>query len=76
MTPYKAAKYVNEELKKAGLDKRIPPQMMYNYTKARVNANKKPFIEFDEKNGVNEKSLVEWTKKYIAKQIALANVSA
>lgn len=33
-----------------------------------MNAGKKPFIEFDEKNGVDKNSLEEWTKKYIEKK--------
>lgn len=70
MTPYTAAKYVNDELKKAGVEKVIPPQMMYNYTKARINAGKKPFIEFDETNGVDVKSLEAWTKSYVEKKLA------
>jgi hypothetical protein len=74
MTPYAAAKLVNAALEEAGLSKRIPPQMMYNYTKARVNAGKAPFIAFDEKKGVDPKSLEEWTKKYVAKQVAAATV--
>lgn len=73
MTPYAAAKFVNNELDKHNI-KRIPPQMMYNYTKARINAGKTPFIAFDEKNGVDVKSLEEWTKKYVAKKLAVANV--
>lgn len=68
LSPYKAAGYVNGELEKAGLTKRIPAQMMYNYTTTRVNQGKKPLIDFDPKTGVNQKSLEEWTVKYIAKQ--------
>jgi hypothetical protein len=67
MTPYKAAKFVNDQLKEAGVDKVIPPQMMYNYTKARVNKGKKPLIKFDEKAGVDQKDLERWTKTYIEK---------
>lgn len=68
MTPYAAAKFVNAELEKAGLTKRIPPQMMYNYTTARVNAGKNPLIAYDPKKGVDENDLARWTKAYIAKQ--------
>lgn len=70
MSPYAAAKFVNTQLEEAGLEKRIPPQMMYNYTTARVNAGKKPLIEFSLEKGVDQKSLEAWTKKYIAKQTA------
>jgi len=72
MTPYKAAKFVNEELEKAGVDKKVPPQMLYNYTTARVNAGKAPLIAYTLETGVDKKSLVTWTKAYIAKQQAKA----
>lgn len=67
MTPYAAAKFVNDELKKAGLDKRIPPQMMYNYTTARVNAKKNPLIKYDQKTGVDVDDLKRWTAAYVLK---------
>lgn len=70
MTPYSAAKFVNSSLKDAGLDVSIPPQMMYNYTSARLNAGKVPFIKYTKESGVDENDLKEWTKKYIAKKIA------
>lgn len=70
-SPYKAAKYVNSELENAGISKKIPPQMMYNYTVARINAGKKPFIAFDVNSGVNEEALKEWTKNYILKKKVL-----
>jgi hypothetical protein len=69
--PYDAHKLVNEALAANGLDKRIPPQMMYNYTSARVNAGKKPFIGWTAETGVDLDSLQEWTDKYVAKQLAL-----
>ena len=71
ITPYGAAKIVNNELDKHSL-KRIPPQMMYNYTTARINAKKKPFIEVDEKGLVKIDSLNDWLKKYIEKRIEKA----
>lgn len=43
-TPYKAAKYANTKLTAAGL-KSIPSQMMYNYTTARLNKGKAPYIQ-------------------------------
>lgn len=76
MTPYGAAKYVNAELTAAGVDKQIPPQMMYNYTKARINAGKAPFIKFDEKSGVDVEDLKRWTSVYIAKKVALTTATA
>jgi hypothetical protein len=69
-TPYAAAKFVNAKLEEAGLTKRIPPQMMYNYTKARIAAGKAPFIAFDEKKGVDQADLEKWTEAYVAKQLA------
>jgi hypothetical protein len=67
LTPYKAAKAVNEALKEAGIDKVVPPQMMYNYTSSRVNKGKKPLIKFDIEKGVDQKDLERWTKSYIEK---------
>lgn len=67
LSPYGAAKLVNTALESAGLTKRIPPQMMYNYTTARVNAGKAPFIKWDAKNGVDRTDLERWTKAYVAK---------
>lgn len=76
LTPYKAAAFVNAQLEKAGLGKRIPPQMMYNYTTARVNAGKKPLIEFDAKRGnVDEAALKVWTTAYVNKQKAIAEAA-
>jgi hypothetical protein len=70
MTPYAAAKFVNAALKEAGLTKVVPPQMMYNYTTARVNAGKAPLIAFTLEGGVDEAALQTWTAKYVAKQVA------
>lgn len=80
VTPYAAAKFVNEALKEAGVDKVVPSQMMYNYTKARLNANKVSFIECDlndegEFVGVNIEALAAWTTKYVEKKIAETYVS-
>jgi hypothetical protein len=74
VTPYAAHKLVNAALEKAGLSKRIPPQMMYNYTQQRVNAGKAPFIKFSIEDGVDVESLNEWIEKYVAKQLAKAPV--
>jgi len=74
LSPYAAAKLVNERLELEGLSKRIPPQMMYNYTTARVNAGKEPFIVFSIEAGVDRESLEQWTNKYVAKQIAASYI--
>lgn len=77
LTPYAAAKIVNADLEKAGLAKRIPPQMMYNYTTARVNAGKKPLIGYNEKTGeVDWESLKVWSTAYVGKQKAIAEAAA
>lgn len=65
MTPYKAAQIVNAALKENGIDKQIPPQMMYNYKKNNI-------IDFDAKQG-EKKSFVDWLERYIEKQLALVS---
>ena len=70
-TPYGAAKFVNQVLTEAGLPS-IPPQMMYNYTTARLNKGKAPLIQTDEKGLVVVSALNEWIEKYVAKQVAAA----
>jgi hypothetical protein len=71
-TPYAAAKSVNAALEEAGLTKRIPPQMMYNYTSARVAAGKAPFIAWTAEDGIDREDLERWTTAYVAKQLATA----
>lgn len=74
MTPYAAAKIVNAELKKRGI-KTIPPQMMYNYTSAKLNEGKRCLIKFDLENGVDADDLQRWLKQYIAKKLETAPVA-
>jgi hypothetical protein len=69
-TPYAAAKVVNAALAEAGIAKPIPPQMMYNYTIARIKDGKAPFIEWNEKDGVVRESLEKWIVTYVAKRVA------
>lgn len=69
VTPYKAAGLVNKWLEEAGVEKVLPPQMFYNYTKGRINQGKKPFIEVDDKNQIKVSSLKAWFVKYLAKQV-------
>jgi len=80
ISPYLAAKVVNAALAEAGVlrqdgsPKVIPPQMMYNYTIARVRASKKPYINtivVDGKVLVDTAALAAWTKDYVRKQRAL-----
>lgn len=68
-TPYAAAKRINEALAEAGVEKVLPPQMFYNYTKGRVAKGKKPFIEYNRETGkIDHDVLVEWAVKYFTKQ--------
>lgn len=68
VTPYKAAKLVNEKLTEDGIEKVIPAQMMYNYTTARLNKGTKPLITSTLEHGVSVEGLGEWYTKYSAKQ--------
>ena len=66
-TPYGAAKFVNQVLTEAGLPS-IPPQMMYNYTTARLNKGKAPLIKCDAGGAITLESLLEWLAKYLEKK--------
>lgn len=68
VTPYKASVLVNQVLEPLNLNP-IPPQMMYNYTTARVNKGKTPFIPITPK-GILLQDLNEWVAKYVAKKVA------
>lgn len=59
VSPYAAAKLVNEILSGYGL-KNIPPQMMYNYVA-------KGYIPSTDKK-INVEDLHEWTIKYLTKK--------
>jgi hypothetical protein len=78
VTPYAAANIVNAALEEAELDVRIPPQMMYNYTSARLRKGKNPFIKttlVDNKPQVDVEDLARWTEAYVAKKLALTTTS-
>jgi hypothetical protein len=63
MTPYAAAKIVNATIKDKGLDKVIPPQMMYTYAK-------KDYVEtvtVDGKKRITSDGLEKWLVGYINK---------
>lgn len=75
VTPYKAAQIVNALLLADGIEKVLPPQMFYNYTTARVRANKNSFIALDEDGKIVLTSLNEWYTKYTTKLMA-KNVEA
>lgn len=63
MTPYAATKLVNAALEEAGLEKAIPPQMMYTY----ANKGYIKSVKVDGKVRVTQASLDEWLTKYINK---------
>ena len=70
LSPYQAAKLINAVLAEANLPS-IPPQMMYNYTTARIKAGKATLIGtvvVDGKVYVTEQGLNEWLAKYLAKK--------
>jgi hypothetical protein len=69
LTPYAAAKLVNNQLRELGLAV-IPPQMMYNYTTSKLRAGKKPLIKFTAEEGVDRDDLQRWTAAYITKKQA------
>jgi hypothetical protein len=68
LTPYAASKLANVIIVEAGL-KAIPPQMVYNYTFARINAGKTPLIP-STREGVTAENITEWANKYVARKLA------
>jgi hypothetical protein len=70
LTPYGAAKLVNARLEAEGLAKRVRPQMMHNYTYARIDAGEKPLIAASRETGVDREDLDRWFNQYLAKQFA------
>lgn len=75
-TGYKAAKVVNAVLEAEGLEANVPPQMMYNYTKARINKGKKPLIGYNEETGIETESFRTWLETYVTKRLAKVVVEA
>ena len=74
VTPYAAAKIVNAALAEAGIDKHIPPQMVYNYTTARVRKGKSPLggLVMNDEGKVSLDSVQAWASKMITKAKANA----
>jgi hypothetical protein len=72
VTPYAASQIVNVVLAENEIAP-IPPQMMYNYTTARVRAGKVPLIPIDENNKIETSDLEAWTTKYVEKKMAARN---
>ena len=63
-SPYGLAKIVNEILSILGSSKILPPQMFYTYAK-------KGMIKADSSKYIAKIDAIEWTSKYIAKNIQL-----
>jgi ABC-type branched-subunit amino acid transport system substrate-binding protein len=61
MTGYAAAKLINAALEAAGVQKAIPPQMVYNYMK-------KGYIATTADGHVDVASLEAWLGRYLQKQ--------
>ena len=81
VTPFAFHKVVNEHLEKAGLTmidkttgatvtKRIPPQMMYNYTLGRINKGKEPFIKVTESGLIELEDGMVWLQGYIQRLLS------
>lgn len=68
MSAYAAAKIVNEWIKELGVEKVLPPQMIYTYTKkGYITSN-----EVDGKRLVEESDLKVWfEKKYAPKNLGV-----
>lgn len=69
ITAYGASVIINNILVELGIEKVLPPQMFYNYTKGQVKKNKNPMIPFDTETGrINQDDLYDWfTHKYLPK---------
>lgn len=74
LTPYEAAKRVNVELDKHNL-KRIPSQMMYNYTYAKLAKSEKPIIKCSRESGIDEQDFARWLHNYLVKKGVVSEVS-
>lgn len=61
VSPYKAAQIVNTLLAEAGVEKILPPQMFYTYTK-------KGYIPATD-GKISLEDLQVWFEKYLAKQV-------
>lgn len=63
-SPYQCAKVVNAQLQEQGIEKVLPPQMFYTYTKKEYI---KSFTDSNNKVRVRHEDLVQWYTKYIDK---------
>jgi hypothetical protein len=63
MTPYAAAKQVNNQLAELGIEKVLPPQMIYTYvTKGYIKS-----VTVDGKKRVTAEALATWFVGYVNK---------
>jgi hypothetical protein len=69
LTPYGASVLANTRFKEEGINP-IPPQMMYNYTTAKLRAGKNPLIKFSPETGVDRVDFERWLERYVAKKNA------
>lgn len=63
-SPYQCAKVINDELASKGVEKVLPPQMFYTYTKKKYI---KSYLDENNKVRVAHSDLVEWFVKYCTK---------
>jgi len=63
MTPYAAAKLVNQQLADMGVEKVLPPQMLYTY----VNKGYIKSVEVGGKKKVTHQALADWFAGYVNK---------
>jgi hypothetical protein len=80
VTAFAFHKLVNARLSLEGLTmtskdgitstKKIPPQMIYNYTHGRINKGKAPFIPLNSEGLINLEDGQIWLDKYISKLFA------
>lgn len=72
LSPYQAAKLVNEQLTELGIDKVLPPQMFYTYTKKGYIKS----VEVDDKRKIDPQDLADWFTNYVEKVNRIANEKA
>jgi hypothetical protein len=63
-TPYQGHLAVNQMLEAAGVEKKIPPQMMYTY---RAQERFASTIGADGRYELDTESFIEWASSYVAK---------
>jgi hypothetical protein len=67
-SPYALTSVVNEVLRSCGIEKQLPPQMMYQYT-----SDKKryiPTVVVEGRRYVTRDEAIAWTEKYVLKHLA------